>query len=84
VFKALADPHRVQIVSMLALTDEEYSVNAIAEWLGVGQSHTSYHLKQLADAGVIGGIREGNYVWYQLVDGALEKLASLFGAPTTE
>jgi DNA-binding transcriptional ArsR family regulator len=47
-FKALADPTRVQIVSLLARGRTPMNVREITAAVGVGQSTVSAHLKVLA------------------------------------
>ena len=47
-FKALADPTRIQIVSLLARHGAPMSVGEIVAAVDVGQSTVSAHLKQLA------------------------------------
>lgn len=47
-FRALADPTRLRLVSLLAQRRETMSVGAITEAMGVAQSTVSHHLKILA------------------------------------
>lgn len=75
--KAIADGTRV--IMLNAFANEEYlSVSDLSAPLGISQSRASYHIKQLVDAGLIEGERNGNFIWYRLVDGAFEQLAGLF------
>lgn len=48
-FRALADPTRVQIVSLLARRARPMNVGEIVEAVQVGQSTVSAHLKMLAE-----------------------------------
>jgi DNA-binding transcriptional ArsR family regulator len=48
-FKALADPTRIQIVSLLARQDRPMTVGEIVDGVDVGQSTVSAHLKVLAE-----------------------------------
>ena len=41
----------------------------------------SYHLKQLADAGVVARERRGRFSYDALVDGALDQIAALVATP---
>ena len=52
-FKALADPTRVQIVTLLARRGRSMAVGEIVTAVQVGQSTVSHHLKQLADVGFV-------------------------------
>lgn len=77
LFKALADENRILMLHQLAR--EVYMPGVeFSRYVGTTQSQTSYHLKQLADAGLIEGERNGRYIYYHIVDGAFERLAQLF------
>lgn len=52
-FRALADPARVQILSLLARAGQPWSVGQIVVAVAVGQSTVSAHLKVLADVGFV-------------------------------
>jgi len=52
-FRTLADPTRVQILSLLAETGGPMAVGEIVEQVSVGQSTVSAHLKVLADTGFV-------------------------------
>ncbi|HHX45571.1 MAG TPA: winged helix-turn-helix transcriptional regulator [Chloroflexi bacterium] len=66
VFRALADPTRVRIVSALAET--ELSVSALAEALGMTLSAVSHQLSLLRELCVVQARREGRQVYYCLDD----------------
>jgi ArsR family transcriptional regulator len=85
VFKALADRHRVKIINrLLAANGEAVCVCDFEEMLGLKQSTTSYHLKQLLDAGIIARERRGKYAYFTVTPGALERVGELLaGAPVT-
>lgn len=70
VFHALSDETRVAIVKRLA--GGERCVCDLQDLLDAAQSRLSYHLKTLKDAGLITDRREGRWVHYSLVPGALE------------
>jgi DNA-binding transcriptional ArsR family regulator len=65
-FRALSEPMRVRIVDLLR--DSELSVNELAERLGAGQQNVSKHLAVLADVGVLERRKDGNHVYYGIVD----------------
>jgi ArsR family transcriptional regulator len=50
--------------------------------LGLKQPTVSYHLKQLADAGLVSRERRGTFAYYRLLPGALDRVATLLAAPT--
>jgi len=77
-FAALADPARLQILSILsAAPTGEVCVCEFVGPLGKSQPTVSHHLKVLGDAGLVNGERRGKWVWYRLVD---DRLAELHGA----
>jgi DNA-binding transcriptional ArsR family regulator len=73
--KALADPVRVQLVSLL-LAERETGVCTcdLAPAVGLSEATVSHHLKQLRDAGLIVGARKGTNTYYRPV---LDNLAAL-------
>jgi len=78
VFKALADRHRVKILNrLLSAGGEAVCVCDFEELLGLKQSTTSYHLKQLLDAGIITRQRRGKFAYFAVAPGALERVGEL-------
>lgn len=71
-FHALADETRLKIVDLLR--DGERCVCDIQDLLGMGQSHLSFHLKTLKDAGLLADRRQGRWVYYRLNPGSLAAL----------
>lgn len=65
-FKALADPTRVQLVTLLANRRRPMSVGQIVVASGVGQSTVSHHLKALAEVGFVVARQEGTTRWYAI------------------
>ena len=65
-FHAIAEPMRVRLLD--ALRDGEDSVNELAERLGTSQQNVSKHLAVLATVGILGRRKEGNRVFYRIVD----------------
>lgn len=65
-FSLLADPTRLRILSCLCA--EERAVNDVVERVGLTQANISRHLNILFRAGVVGRRREGNSVYYKVVD----------------
>lgn len=64
LFHALADPIRVDVVSLLL--DGERCVCDLMSDLDLAQSRLSWHLKTLSDAGLVIGRREGRWNYYSL------------------
>ncbi|MCW2666839.1 MAG: ArsR family transcriptional regulator [Frankiales bacterium] len=64
--KALADPARVQLMSMiLAQPDTGVCTCDLAPAVGLSEATVSHHLKQLRDAGLVVGTRKGANVFYR-------------------
>jgi ArsR family transcriptional regulator, arsenate/arsenite/antimonite-responsive transcriptional repressor len=73
--KVIADPARLQLVSLLAAaTNQEACVCDLTEPLGVSQPTVSHHLRVLADAGVVVREQRGRWAFFQLVPERLEIL----------
>jgi DNA-binding transcriptional ArsR family regulator len=71
--KALADPVRLRLMSML-LTSEEVCTCDLAPAVGVTEATVSFHLGQLKKAGLIEGERRGMNVYYRVRREALRAL----------
>jgi ArsR family transcriptional regulator len=83
VFKALADRHRVKILNRLvAAGGEAVCVCEFTETFELKQSTVSYHLKQLADAGLILREKRGTFAYYRIAPGAFADVCSLLTLPT--
>ncbi|MDJ0349608.1 metalloregulator ArsR/SmtB family transcription factor [Cryobacterium sp. PH29-G1] len=75
-FKALADPNRLRILSIVSSSPEaETCVCDLPEPLGLGQPTVSHHLKILVEAGLLNREKRGVWAYYSLVPGALNSLA---------
>ncbi|MEW5961692.1 MAG: metalloregulator ArsR/SmtB family transcription factor [Chloroflexota bacterium] len=72
-FKALSDPTRAQLVYLL--TDHEYSVNELSEYVLVSASTVSHHLAKLRAIRLVRTRREGNQIFYSIDD---SHVAALF------
>lgn len=80
VFKALADPTRVKLLSLIAATgDAGACVCDLIEPVRLSQPTVSHHMRQLVDAGLITREQRGKWAYYRLVDGALAAVASTLG-----
>jgi ArsR family transcriptional regulator, arsenate/arsenite/antimonite-responsive transcriptional repressor len=64
--KALADPIRVQLMSLiLARPDTGVCTCDMAPAVELSEATVSHHLKQLRDAGLVEGRRKGTNVYYR-------------------
>lgn len=77
LFHALSDETRLAIVKRLA--GGERCVCDLQDLLDAAQSRLSYHLRTLKDAGIVSDRRDGRWVHYSLVPGALEALSAFAG-----
>jgi DNA-binding transcriptional ArsR family regulator len=71
-FRALADPTRIQIVSLLARAGEPMNVGQIVAAVDVGQSTVSAHLKVLADVRFVLADHRGTATYYRVNDACVE------------
>jgi ArsR family transcriptional regulator, arsenate/arsenite/antimonite-responsive transcriptional repressor len=82
MFKALADPVRLRLVSMVAAHEGgEACVCELTEPLGLTQPTISHHLKILVDAGVLTRDKRGVWAYYALVPASLAALAAVLTPP---
>jgi ArsR family transcriptional regulator len=90
VFKALGDPARLRLLSMIASctgggTDEgapgEVCVCELTPSFALSQPTISHHLKLLKQAGLITGERRGTWVYYRLAPQAADRLPALLTRP---
>jgi ArsR family transcriptional regulator len=77
LFKALADPHRVRIMNVLATTDDAVCGCDLEEPLGLSQATVSFHLKKLFDAGLLDRDKRGVWVYYSLNREAAARLGGV-------
>ena len=80
-FKALADANRLKIISLLA--QDEYSVEQIAEILGLKAPTVSHHLSKLMKAGLVSARAESYYNFYRLETKTLEEMSTRILAAET-
>ncbi|GAA3545704.1 hypothetical protein AFL01nite_24060 [Aeromicrobium flavum] len=77
-FKALADPARVRLVSIIAAADGgEACVCDLTEPLGLSQPTVSHHMKLLAAAGLVAREQRGRWAYYRVVQDELTSLAGV-------
>jgi ArsR family transcriptional regulator len=76
LFGALADPHRVKIVNLLATSSDPVCVCEFTGPLGLSQPTVSHHLKKLVAAGLLNREQRGVWAYYSLDHDALGRLAA--------
>ena len=80
--KALADPIRVRLVSLLATSPAgEVCACDLPPLLGRAQPTVSHHLKLLCEAGLLRREQRGRWAWFRLAPGALDDVCAALGAP---
>ena len=76
VFKALADPTRVRLLSLIAATPgREACICDLIDPVGLSQPTVSHHMKQLVDAGLVTREQRGRWAFYRLVEERLDSLS---------
>jgi ArsR family transcriptional regulator len=79
VLKALADPVRLRLLSLIGAHDGgEACVCQLTAGFDLTGPTISHHLKVLREAGLIQSERRGTWIYYRVVPAALESLAGLF------
>jgi ArsR family transcriptional regulator len=77
VFKALGDPVRLRLLSLIAShAGGEACVCDISPVVDVSQPTVSHHLKVLRAAGLLESERRASWVFYRVIPGALDAAAS--------
>lgn len=89
MFKALGDPVRLRLLSMIASrAGGEVCVCDLTPAFDLSQPTISHHLKLLKQAGLIDSERRGTWVYYRLLPETTDQLAAILtrpaGAPATE
>ena len=64
--KALASPHRLELLDLLA--QSERTVDALAADIGMSLANASQHLQALRRAGLVESRKQGVFVYYRLAD----------------
>lgn len=65
--RAVADPTRLQLLSMIAgAPEEEATVSDLAGSLGLSQPTVTHHLQILVEDGVLVRDRRGKHVWHSI------------------
>lgn len=72
MLKALAHPQRLQILCLLA--DAELSVSELESRCEASQSAVSQFLGRMKSEGWVASRKDGNYVYYRILDPKVKKL----------
>ena len=83
VLKALADPTRLRLVSLVAAhADAEACVCDLTDPVGLSQPTVSHHMKQLAGAGLVTREQRGKWAYYRIVEDSLRSLGAALATAT--
>jgi ArsR family transcriptional regulator, arsenate/arsenite/antimonite-responsive transcriptional repressor len=84
VLRALADPVRLRLVSVVAASPTgEVCACDLPDLLERSQPTTSHHLTQLVRAGVLERSQRGRWAWFRLRPERLDVLRAALAAPRT-
>jgi ArsR family transcriptional regulator len=84
IFKALGDPARVRLLSLIAAADGgEACICDLTGPVALSQPTVSHHMKLLADAGLVTREQRGKWAYYRVLDDTLRSVAQAI-APVTE
>jgi ArsR family transcriptional regulator len=76
MFRALGDPTRVRLLSLIAAHPErEACICDLIDPVGLSQPTVSHHMKQLVEAGLVVREQRGRWAFYRLVEGQLTALS---------
>ncbi|RZU14947.1 helix-turn-helix transcriptional regulator [Streptomyces sp. BK239] len=85
IFKALGDPVRLRLLSMIASpSGGEVCVCDLTPAFDLSQPTISHHLKLLRQAGLIDCERRGTWVYYWALPGTLERLSAFLATTRTD
>ncbi len=65
-FRAIGEPMRIKLLD--SLREREASVSELREVTGASQQNVSKHLGVLLEAGIVGRRKDGNQVFYSILD----------------
>ncbi len=77
MFKALGDPTRVRLLSLIAAQPErEACICDLVEPVGLSQPTVSHHMKQLVEVGIVVREQRGRWAFYRLVEETFAALSA--------
>ena len=84
VLKALADPVRLRLLSLVAASPTgELCACDLPELVDRSQPTVSHHLGQLVKAGVLEREQRGRWAWFRVRPERLDDLATVLAVPAT-
>jgi ArsR family transcriptional regulator len=83
IFKALGDPVRLRLLSLIASTDE-ICVCDLTDAFEVSGPTISHHLRVLREVGLVDVDRRATWAYYRIRPAAMAQLAGLLHVPDAE
>lgn len=80
MFKALGDPVRLRLFSLVASHEGGEACVCDISDVGVSQPTVSHHLKKLREAGLLTSERRGTWVYYRVVPAVLAAMSDVLSA----
>ncbi|MFP5282503.1 MAG: ArsR/SmtB family transcription factor [Actinomycetes bacterium] len=75
MFKALGDPARVRLLSLIAASEGgEACICDLTEPVGLSQPTVSHHMRLLAEAGLVSREQRGKWAYFRVVDQTLDAI----------
>ena len=82
MFKALGDPTRVRLLSLIAAhADGEACICDLTVPVGLSQGTVSHHMKILSEAGLVSRDQRGKWAYYRVVESTLTDLSDSLRRP---
>ena len=76
MFKALSDPARVRLLSLIAASQGgEACICDLTEPIGLSQPTVSHHMRLLAEAGLVSREQRGKWAYYRVVEPTLDAIS---------
>ena len=83
MFKALGDPTRVKLLSLIAAAEgSEACICDLTDPVGLSQPTVSHHMKLLVEAGLVTREQRGKWAYFSVVPTALTALAESLASTT--
>lgn len=80
LFKALADPVRLRLLSLIACHEGgEACVCELTDAFDLSAPTISHHLKVLRESGLIGSERRGTWIYYRISPEAIARVSAVLG-----
>jgi len=76
LFKALNDPTRREILELLK--DKDLTAGEIAGEFNISKPSISHHLDLLRQAGLVGSVKEGQFIYYSLNTTVMDEIFKWF------